>query len=292
MIPGMSGDPQVYLNGEFTPLSQAKVSVLDRGFIFGDGIYEVVPVYGRKPFRMGHHLARLRRSLEAVRIANPHDQAGWEDLVGKLIATSDAPDQIVYLQVTRGVARRDHAFPADAVPTVFGMATPFAWPGAELREQGVRAVSMPDERWLHCEIKSTSLLGNVLARQFAVDRDAVETVMFRDGFLSEGSSSNVWVVKNGVLVAPERNHLILEGIRYGFIQEMAAARGIPLEMRKIAQAEVEAADELMLSSATKEILPIVSLDGKPVGAGRPGPVYAQLRQSYDEAIAALARRVG
>jgi len=167
------------------------------------------------------------------------------------------------------------------------MSSPFTRPSADLRANGLKTVGMPDERWLHCEIKSTSLLGNVLARQFAADRDVPEVVMFRDGYLSEGSSSNVWAVRNGVLLAPVNNHLILEGIRYGFIQEMAAARGIPLEMRQVSRAEVEAADELMLSSATKEILPVVSLDGKPIGSGRPGPVYAQLRQAYDEAIAAL-----
>jgi len=287
MIPGIEGDPQVYLNGEFTPLSQARISVLDRGFIFGDGIYEVVPVYAGKPFRMAQHLARLERSLAAIRIPNPHTQAEWRELVRKLIETSDARDQMVYLQVTRGVARRDHAFPAQVVPTVFGMSSPFTRPSADLRANGLKTVGMPDERWLHCEIKSTSLLGNVLARQFAADRDVPEVVMFRDGYLSEGSSSNVWAVRNGVLLAPVNNHLILEGIRYGFIQEMAAARGIPLEMRQVSRAEVEAADELMLSSATKEILPVVSLDGKPIGSGRPGPVYAQLRQAYDEAIAAL-----
>ncbi|MBX6318434.1 D-amino acid aminotransferase [Pigmentiphaga sp.] len=287
MIPGIEGDPLVYLNGEFTPLSQAKISVLDRGFIFGDGIYEVVPVYGRKPFRMAQHLARLARSLDAIRIPNPHTAEQWQALVARLVETLDAQDQFVYLQVTRGVAKRDHAFPRNISPTVFGMTSPFARPSAELRESGVKAVTMPDERWLHCHIKSTSLLGNVLARQYAVDRDATEVVMFRDGFLSEGSSSNIWVVKDGRLLAPQKNHLILEGIRYGFIEEMASAKGIPLEMRPVSKAEVQAADELMLSSATKEILPIVSLDGQPVGAGRPGPVYARLRQGYDEAIAAL-----
>ncbi|MDX3906859.1 MAG: D-amino acid aminotransferase [Pigmentiphaga sp.] len=287
MIAGITGDPLVYLNGDFTPLSQAKISVLDRGFIFGDGVYEVVPVYARKPFRMAQHLERLARSLAAIRIPNPHGAAEWQDLVQQLIDTSGADDQFVYLQVTRGVAKRDHAFPEHVVPTVFGMTSPFARPSAVQRENGVQAVSMPDERWLHCEIKSVSLLGNVLARQFAVDRGAQEVVMFRDGFLSEGSSSNIWVVKDGRLLAPLKNHLILEGIRYGFIEEMAAARGIAFDMRPIAQSEVAAADELMLSSATKEILPIVSLDGRPVGNGRPGPVYARLRQGYDEAIAAL-----
>ncbi len=287
MIPGVANDSTVYLNGAFTPLSEAKVSVLDRGFIFGDGIYEVVPVYGRKPFRMAHHLARLGRSLDSIRIANPHSTAQWQQLVQQLIETSTDADQCVYLQVTRGVAKRDHAFPAGVQPTVFGMTTPFVRPGAALRDGGVDAVSMRDERWLRCEIKSVSLLGNVLARQYAVDHDAHEVVMFRDGFLSEGSSSNVWVVKDGSLLAPQRSNLILEGIRYGFIEELCAQFGIELDERPVSKAEVEAADELMLSSATKEILPVVRLDGKPVGSGRPGPVYEKLRRAYDAAVAAL-----
>ena len=288
MIDGITGDPLVYLNGEFTPLSEAKISVLDRGFIFGDGIYEVVPVYGRKPFRMAQHLARLERSLGSLRIRNPHTAAEWEALVQKLIDTSPQSEQFVYLQVTRGVAKRDHAFPlADITPTVFGMTSTFVRPDAAQREQGIKAVSMPDERWLHCEIKSTSLLGNVLAKQHAVDNNVQEVVMFRDGFLSEGSSSNIWVVKNGTIVAPLKNNLILEGIRYGFIEGLAAARKLPIEIRPVTEAEVLAADELMLSSATKEILPIVTYNGKPVGSGKPGPVYAQLRKEYDEAIAAL-----
>lgn len=288
MIAGITGDPLVYLNGEFTPVSQAKVSVLDRGFIFGDGIYEVVPVYGRKPFRMAQHLARLARSLGEVRIRNPHSAAEWEQLVARLIDTSDHADQLIYLQVTRGVAKRDHAFPADdTVPTVFGMTSPFARPDAVQREGGMRVVSMADERWLRCDIKSISLLGNVLAKQHAVDQGVQEVVMFRDGFLSEGSSSNVWVVKNGVIAAPLKNHHILEGIRYGFIEELAAAHQLPLEIRPVSQQQVSEADELLLSSATKEILPIVSFDGKPVGTGAPGPVYARLRAEYDLAIAAL-----
>lgn len=288
MIDGITGDPLVYLNGAWSPLSEAKISVLDRGFIFGDGIYEVVPVYYRKPFRMSHHLARLERSLGALRIRNPHTLVEWEDLVRQLIDSSPADDQFVYLQVTRGVAKRDHAFPTnDVTPTVFGMTSPFTRPDARQREQGVSVVSMPDERWLHCEIKSTSLLGNVLAKQYAVDHQAQEVVMFRDGFLSEGSSSNIWVVKDGAIIAPLKNHLILEGIRYGFIEGLAAARGLPIEIRPVTEAEVQAADELMLSSATKEILPIVSYNGQPVGTGKPGPVYARLRKEYDEAIAAL-----
>jgi len=288
MIPGISPDTQVYLNGEFLPVHEAKVSVLDRGFIFGDGIYEVVPVYAGKPFRMAEHLARLQRSLKAVRIDSPFDAAGWEALVQQLIARSPSPTCFVYLHITRGVARRDHAFPKPAVQaTVFGMVTPFTPPDAQTRARGVKAISIVDERWLHCEIKSTSLLGNVLARQQASDAGADEVVQFRDGMLTEGAACNIWVVRDGTLLAPPRNNLILEGVRYGLMAELAAQAGIPFEARSISREEVQAADELMLSAATRELLPILSLDGKPVGEGRPGPVYTRLREGYDQRIAAL-----
>ncbi|WP_459616145.1 D-amino acid aminotransferase [Bordetella sp. 2513F-2] len=288
MIPGMPADSQVYLNGEFMRIDEAKVSVLDRGFIFGDGIYEVVPVYRGKPFRMAEHLDRLDRSLAALRIAQPFDRKGWESVVTQLIERAATPTCIVYLQVTRGVAKRDHAFPAVAVPpTVFGMTSAFNPPSAAQRDQGIVAISIPDERWLHCEIKSVSLLGNVLARQQAVDAGADEVLQFRDGWLTEGSSSNVWVVSGGKLLAPPKNNLILEGIRYGLMGELAEEAGIAFEARRISQEEVGAADEIMVSSATKELLPVVRLDGRPVGEGRPGPVYARLRAGYDARIAAL-----
>lgn len=285
MIPGVGGDPQVYLNGEFTPLSRAKVSVLDRGFIFGDGIYEVVPVYGREPFRMGHHLARLRRSLAAVRIVNPHEDARWEALVGELIATSDAADQLVYLQVTRGVAPRDHVMIPDLTPTVFVMAGEMKLPTAEQRAHGVACVTADDFRWQKAHIKSTSLLGAVFARQISADAGALETVMFRDGFLSEAAASNVWVVKNGTVMGPPKDHLVLEGIRYGLIESICRDNGIPFDLRRISRDEVLAADELLLSSATKEVLPITTLDGRPVGNGQPGPVGARLLAAYQRAVA-------
>ena len=252
MIPGVQGDSQVYLNGDFLRIDEARISVLDRGFIFGDGIYEVVPVYRGKAFRMAEHLNRLDRSLAALRIAQPHDRDGWVQLINELLARNIQDTCIVYLQVTRGVAKRDHQFPAQPVPpTVFGMVSPWAPPSAAQRASGMTAISIPDERWLHCEIKSVSLLGNVLAKQQAVDAQVDEVVQFRDGFLTEGSSTNIWVVSGGKLLAPPKNNLILEGIRYGLMGELAAEAGIPFESRRIGREEVENADELLLSSARK-----------------------------------------
>ncbi len=279
----MNVNPTVFLNGEFLPLDEARVPVLDRGFIFGDGIYEVVPSYGGRLFRWPQHLARLKRSLAAIRIRNPRDDTGWTDLVQALIARHPWPDQFVYLQVTRGVARRDHAFPAGVEPTVFAMASELVPVPAAQREAGVAAITLPDERWLHCDIKSVSLLGNVLARQAAVDAGAVECVMFRDGFLTEGSASNIWVVRNGTVLGAPRDNRILEGIRVGLIDELCARGGLAAETRPVLREEVLAADELLISSATKEILPVTRLDGRPVGDGRPGPVYRALYEAYQAA---------
>ncbi|MGB3426220.1 MAG: D-amino acid aminotransferase [Castellaniella sp.] len=288
MIAGVDNDSVVYLNGEYLRLGEARISVLDRGFIFGDGVYDVVPVYGRKPFRMGEHLARLQRSLKAIRIETGWSAGDWEDLVQGLLARSALQDCTVYLHVTRGAAPREHSFPTQPVqPTIFGMVSSLSRPAAVNRERGLTAVSMDDERWLHCEIKSISLLGNVLAKQYATDAGADEVVQFRDGHLSEGSSCNLWVVKYGILRAPVRDRMILEGIRYAYLMELAAAAGIPFEARPISRLEVGQADELLLTSATREILPITRLDGRPVGTGSPGPVYARLRADYDRAIAAL-----
>jgi D-alanine transaminase len=279
----MNANPTVFLNGEFLPLDQARVPVLDRGFIFGDGIYEVVPSYGGRLFRWPQHLARLKRSLAAIRIHNPRDDAGWTSLVQELVARHPWADQFIYLQITRGVARRDHAFPAGVEPTVFAMASELVPVPAAQREAGVAAITLPDERWLHCDIKSVSLLGNVLARQAAVDAGAVECVMFRDGFLTEGSASNIWVVRNGTVLGAPRDNRILEGIRVGLIDELCARCGLAAETRPVLREEVLAADELLISSATKEILPVTQLDGRPVGEGRPGPVYRALYQAYQAA---------
>jgi len=287
MIADVDNDSVVYLNGDYVRLGDAKISVLDRGFIFGDGIYDVVPAYNGKPFRMDGHLARLERSLAAIGIQTGRSRSDWEALVLDMITRSGLGDCMVYIQVTRGVAKRDHAFPNNVVPTVFCMVSPFKRPTAALREQGLSAVGMTDIRWLRCEIKSVSLLGNVLAKQYAVDAGVDDVLQFRDGYLSEGSAANIWVAKDGVLLAPPRSNLILEGIRYGLLEELAEQAGITFNARPISQQEVDEADELMLSSATKELLPITSYNGKPVGTGKAGPVYTALRAGYDKAIAAL-----
>lgn len=276
-------DPLVYLNGSMTPLSEARIPVLDRGFIFGDGIYEVVPMYARKTFRKKQHLARLFRSLKAIGIPNPHTEEEWSALIDKVAGAHPANDQLIYIQVTRGVAKRAHAFPQEVTPTVFIMTNPFTPPSAEVVDKGVACVTMEDKRWLHCDIKSTSLLGNVLAAQHAAENGVVEAIQFRDGFLTEGSSSNVWLVKDGKLMAPPKSKLILEGIRYGLIEELCAAGDIQFEARQITRDEVFNADEVMVSSASKEVLAVVSIDGKQVGDGKPGPVFRKLHAAYQAA---------
>lgn len=287
MIPNVDNDSLVYLNGERVRLADAKVSVLDRGFIFGDGVYDVVPAYGGKPLRMDAHLARLERSMATIGVRNPMPRADWERLVLDMIKDSGLGDCMAYIQVTRGVAKRDHGFPEGVEPTVFCMVSPFKRPDSVLREQGLSAIGTTDLRWLRCDIKSVSLLGNVLARQMAVEAGVDDVLQFRDGHLTEGSAANIWVVRNGTLLAPVRGNLILEGIRYGLMEELARDCGIPFRACDITQDEVASADEIMLTSATKEILPIVRYDGRPVGSGSPGPVYAQLRAAYDAVIAAL-----
>ncbi|HVZ46788.1 MAG TPA: D-amino acid aminotransferase [Ramlibacter sp.] len=281
-------DLPCYLNGEFGPLSQAKVSVMDRGFIFGDGIYEVVPVYAGKPFRFDEHMARLERSLGEVRIGNPMDRAHWralvDELIGRYAAQLGKPaaktDQLVYLQVTRGVAMRDHVMPAGIAPTVFAMTNKITQPLADDRARGVACVSADDFRWKKAHIKSVSLLGSVLARQIGADAGATETVMFRDGWLSEGAAANVWVVKNGKVIGPPKDNLVLEGIRYGLIEELCRDAGIAFELRRVSREEVFGADELLLSNASKEVLPVTRLDGRTIGNGEPGPIYGKLYAGY------------
>jgi D-alanine transaminase len=273
-------DPIVYLNGKFVPLSGAQVSVLDRGFIYGDGVYELIPVYGREPFRMTPHLKRLQRSLDGIGMANPHTEAEWEALVRDLVARTPYPDQGVYFQVTRGVAKRDHAFPKDVPPTVFMMSNPLATPSRAQVEGGVAVVTAEDNRWHRCDLKTISLLGNVLMRQLAADAGAIETVMFRDGFLTEASASNVLIVKDGTIIVPPKDNLILPGITFDATIEFAQAAGIPLVMRPVPRAEAMAADEMWLSSSTKEVLAITTIDGKPFAGGKPGPVFHRMWQEF------------
>ena len=272
----------VFLNGKFLPLDEAKVPVLDRGFIFGDGVYELIPVYSRVAFRMDEHLARLERSLAESRIRNPYSRAQWRDIIYRLVDAQPFDDQGVYFQVTRGVAKRDHAFPKDVEPTVFMMSNPLLTPPKEVVQRGASAVSAQDNRWLRCDIKSISLIGNCLLRQLSAETGAVETILFREGRLTEASASNVFIVKRGVIVSPPKTNLILPGITYDVVIELARANGLPLELREIDEAEVRSADEIWVSSSSKEVLPIVALDGRRVGAGRPGPVFARMYQLYQE----------
>jgi D-alanine transaminase len=289
-----------HLNGLTLPLNEAKVSVMDRGFIFGDGIYEVAPVYQGKLFRFEQHMARMARSLAELRIPNPHTETAWRALIQDLLQqhakslgqSVSELSQIVYIQITRGVAPRDHAMPAGLTPTVFVMVNEMKPIAAKDRDNGVACISAEDFRWEKAHIKSTSLLGAVFSRQISADVGALETVMFRHGFLSEAAASNVWVVKNGQVFGPPKNNLVLEGIRYGLMDEICAQQGISFALRPITRAEVLDADELLLSSATKEVLAITTLDGQAVGhgatAGKPGPVYQKIYQSYQAAKKAAA----
>jgi D-alanine transaminase len=280
-------DAPCYLNGEYTRVSQAKVSVLDRGFIFGDGVYDVVPAYGRRLFRFDEHLARLARSLAKIRIPNPKTRDQWLECCRRLIAQEPAADQVVYIHVTRGVAPRDHVMPEGIAPTVFMMTNPMRPPAAEMRHHGVACITARDFRWERGDIKSTSLLGNVLARQMSADHGAAETIMFRDGFLTEAAASNVWIVHEGALLGPPKSEHVLEGIRVELLRELCEDCGIAYNLRPIPEADVLAADEVLLSSATKEVLPVTKIDGEAVGhgalRGKPGPVYGRLYEAYQQA---------
>ena len=291
-------DLPCYLNGEYTTLPNAKISVMDRGFIFGDGIYEVVPVYAGRLFRFDHHMARLERSLKECRIPNPHSRAEWAGIIGSLVTRyaasqgiqAEASDQLIYLQITRGVALRDHVMPADITPTVFVMTNAMKPVPAEQRSQGVACVTADDFRWEKAHIKSTSLLGAVFARQISFDVGAIETVMFRDGWLTEASASNVLIVRGGAIVAPPKDHQILPGITYDATIEFAREAGMPMEIRPVRREEALSADEMWLSSSTKEVLAITTLDGRPFGSGVPGPVFRRMYAAFQAHKPAASRR--
>ena len=272
----------IYLNGTFMPIEEARIPVLDRGFIFGDGVYEVIPVYSRRPFRLPEHLLRLQHSLDGIRLRNPHTDSEWSGLLEQIVARNVSDDQYLYLHVTRGVARRDHAYPKGLTPTVFIMSNPFLPPPAELLTTGATAIIAEDNRWLRCDIKGISLLPNVLLRQMAIDVGAMETLLLRSGFMTEGSASNIFVVKKDLLLAPPKNHLMLPGITYDVVLELAKEHGIAHEVRAIAEHEVRTADELLLTSSTKEIMPITRLDGRRVGDGTPGTMFSRLYRLYQE----------
>lgn len=272
----------IYLNGKFMPIHEAFVPVLDRGFIFGDGVYEVIPAYSRKLFRLNEHLNRLQHSLDGIRLKNPHSNEEWHHLLEQVIGYNDGDDQYIYLHITRGVAKRDHAFPVNVTPTVFIMSNPLLPPPAALLGSGVSAITAIDNRWIRCDVKAISLLPNVLLRQLAIDAHAVETILIRDSFLTEGAASNIFVVKNNTLLAPPKSNLMLPGITYDVILELADTHQIPHEVRQISETETRNADEILLTSSTKEVLPITTLDGKLVGNGKPGATFSRLYALYQD----------
>jgi D-alanine transaminase len=271
----------VYLNGEFVAPDAAKVSVFDRGFIFGDGIYEYVPVFGRRMFRWPQHLARLEASLRDVRIPNPLSREQWLAIFERLIAANDAADQSIYIHITRGAAARDHGFPPhNPRPTVFAYAQPLKYPTPEQLARGEAAITASDIRWSRCDIKAIALLANALLRQQAIDAGAAEAILLRDGFMTEGAACNIFIVKDGCAVTPPKSNFILPGITRDLALELMRAHGIACAERPVPEAELRAADEIWLTSSGKEILPITQLDGKPVGSGKPGPVHARVSALY------------
>lgn len=284
-----------YLNGDYLPLDEARISPLDRGFLFGDGGYEVIPVYSRRSFRIGEHLKRLQQTLDGIRLPNPHTVAEWAERIERIIAAAPFDDQSVYLQVTRGAdTRRDHAFPQGVAPTVFIFTAPLVTTPDAVRARGVAAVTALDNRWLRCDLKVVALLANVVARQSAVEQGCAETIFLREGFMIEGAASNIFVVRDGVLLAPPKDHRMLPGITYDVVLELAAQHGVPVDVREIPEAEFRAADEIWMTSSTKEVLPITTLDGRPVGrgdaAGSPGPLAAKMHAWYQQFKDEVMRR--
>ncbi|MFO1418046.1 MAG: D-amino acid aminotransferase [Methylotetracoccus sp.] len=277
----------VYLNGQFLPLCEAKVSVMDRGFLFGDGVYEVIPVYGRQPFRLDEHLRRLDDSLSGIKMQSPLSRDEWAAVFARLIDGDQ--DQSIYLQVTRGAApKRDHAIPAGIAPTVFAMCTPIA----PLPTEGVRAVTVQDIRWLRCNIKAVTLLANVLLKQEAIDRGCAEAILVRDGHAVEGAASNLFALIGGTLVTPPKGFELLPGITRDLVLELAEADGIPTVQRAIRADELPRAEEIWLTSSTREIMPVVELDGAAVGAGTPGPLWQRVQGLYQAYKETLRQRAG
>lgn len=266
----------IYLNGKFVPDDAACISVLDRGFIFGDGVYEVIPAYHGCLFRLSEHLQRLQNSLDAIRITNPHSAQEWQTILNTLIDKNHGGDLSVYLQVTRGVAKRDHALPKDITPTVFAMANPLAPPDKTTLQNGVRAITGDDYRWVNCHIKAISLLPNVLLRQQAIDAGASETILLRNGEATEGAASNLFIVENNTLVTPPKGPFLLPGITRDLILELASQSHISWEESTISEQRLRNADEIWLTSSTKEILPVTYLDNQKVGNGTPGPMWHKM----------------
>ena len=273
-------EPTVYLDGLYLPEGEARIPVLDRGFIFGDGVYEVLPVYAGEPFRLDHHLERLERSLRLTAMDNPHGRAGWERVIRELVRRNGGGDQSVYLQVTRGVARRDHAFPDATPPTALVMSSPLNPPSAEELARGAEVITRPDPRWLHCDIKTTSLLPNVLLRQEALEAGADEVILVREGVVTEAATANLFVVRDGRLKTPQQGPHLLPGITRDLVLELAANQGIPAGEAALDRTDLATADEIWLTSSTREVRPVTRLDDRTVGDGAAGPVWHRIHAAY------------
>ena len=262
------------------PAEQAQVSVLDRGFLLGDGVYEVIPVYNGLPFRLTEHLLRLERSLNGIRMTNPHTSEKWAEIIHHLVQQNGYGDQAVYLQVTRGVAPRDHVFPEGVEPTSFVMTNPIKPLPEWYKQDGIKAITVKDIRWAQCDIKAITLLPNSLLRQQAQDVGAQEALLIRDGYMTEGSASNSYAVINGVIYTAPKDEKVLPGITRDLILELATAAGIPYVEEAVSLSQLQQADEIWISSSTRELLPVTTLDSVPVGSGKPGPVWQQLDVLY------------
>src|SRR5688572_6544807 len=272
--------PICYLNGEYQKLRDARVSPLDRAFLFGDSVYEVLPAYGGRMFRFREHFDRLARSLNEIRLPSPHTHEEWLEILDDLIRRNGGSDMYIYVQVTRGVEYgRNHTFPDQVTPGVFAMASPLPTLTDELRATGLSAITVEDFRWGRCDIKSTALLANVLMKQQAADAGANEAIIVRDGEVLEGSSTSVFVIKDGVVATPPNSHRILRGTTRDAALAIAEERG-KVEIRKIALDELRNADEVWISAAPRDVLPITQVDGAPIGNGRPGPVWTEVSQGF------------
>ena len=281
--------PVCYLNGEYLPLAEARVSPLDRAFLFGDAVYEVVPVYASRPFRLREHLDRLARSLAGIRMDPPLTHADWDGILKTLIERNGGGDQYVYFQVTRGAELgRNHAWPTGLEPTVFAFANPLEPVSPALLDQGLAAITAQDIRWARRDIKSTALLANTLLKKLAVDAGAFETILLERGELTEGSSTTVHVITGGEIHTPPNGHHILPGTTRDVVTELAARCGIPSASRRVTEEELRAADEIWLAFSTRGVLPVTRLDGKPVRTGKPGPLFERIYASFATYVRELA----
>ena len=280
--------PVCYLNGEFVPLAEARISPLDRGFLFADSVYEVLPVFDGRMFRFREHFDRLARSLSEIQIASPHSHLEWLALLSELVRRNDGGSMYLYVQVTRGMEfGRNHAFPKDAKPTVFALASQLPVMSVEQRKHGLSAITVQDFRWERCDIKATTLLANILMKQRAAEAQAQEAIFVRDGDVLEGSSTSIFVVRDGVLFTPPNSHRILPGTTRDVVLELAQQL-MPAQIRRVEINELFEADEVWIAAATRDVLPITRIDSRRIGSGRPGDWWQKMSQAFEALRASLA----